>query len=92
MSFACETNTSPFLSSIFSNKTGMVSPVLILSERPLVLSSLISRAGSDLSPSTNKNTNFSVILFILPSMILPSSILIFDSWLFKVFQILVMLV
>ena len=42
--------------------------------------------GSDFRPSTNKNTNFSVILFILPSMILPSSICIFDNWLLSNFS------
>ena len=74
-----ETKTSPFLSSIFSNKTGIVSPTLILSVRPILLSSFISRTGSLLRPSTNKKTNFSVTLFIFPLIIFPSSILTFES-------------
>ena len=45
----------------------------------MLFSSLISRTGSDFKPSTNKKTNFSVILLILPSIILPSSIWIFES-------------
>ena len=46
---------------------------------PKVLSSLISSTGSDFNPSTNKKTNFSVTFVILPSMILPSSILVLES-------------
>mgnify|MGYP003326656010 CR=1 FL=1 len=38
------------------------------------------------NPSTKRNTNFSVILLILPLMIFPSSILTFESWLFNNFS------
>ena len=69
-----DTSTSPFLSSIFSNKTGITSPILILSPKPMLFNSFISRTGSDFKPSTKRKTNFSVILFILPLIILPSSI------------------
>ena len=74
-----ETTTSPFLSSIFSNKTGIVSPIFILSVSPIVFSSFISNTGSLFKPSINKKTNFSVILLIFPSMIFPSSIFTFES-------------
>ena len=59
---------------------------IISSPRPMLLSSLTSRTGSLFKPSTNKKTNFSVILLILPSMILPSSIWILESWLFSNFS------
>ena len=52
----------------------------------MLLSSLISKTGSLLRPSISKNTNFSVILFILPSMILPSSMVIFESCVFNSFS------
>ena len=53
-----ETTTSPFLSSIRSSRTFIVSPTLIFSERPMLFNSFISNTGSDLSPSTNRKTNF----------------------------------
>ena len=45
--------------------------------------SLMSKTGSLFKPSIYKKTNFSVILFIFPSITFPSSILIFDSWLLR---------
>ena len=81
-----ETKTSPFLSSIFSSSTDIVSPTLILSAKPMLFNSLISRTGSLFKPSTKRKTNFSVILLILPFMILPSSMLILESWLFNSFS------
>ena len=52
----------------------------------MLFNSFISNTGSLFKPSTNKNINFSVILLILPSIIFPSSIFVFESWLFNNFS------
>ena len=79
LALVAETTTSPFLSSIFSSRTGTFEPSFILSKILILLISFISKTGSDLSPSINKKTNLSVIFVTIPSIILPSSIFIFDN-------------
>ena len=79
-----DTITSPFLSSILSNKTEILLPTFKFSNNPKVFISLTSTTGSDFSPSINKKTNFSVILVTFPSIILPSAIFfVFESCPFK---------
>ena len=79
-----ETTTSPFLSSILSNRTEILLPTFKFSKSPKVLISLTSTTGSDLRPSINRKINFSVILVTLPSIILPSAIFFdFESWPFR---------
>ena len=46
----------------------------------------MSNTGSLFRPSTNKKTNLSVILLIFPSIILPSSICVFESFEFNNFS------
>ncbi len=48
----------------------------------------MSKTGSLFKNSTNRKTNFSVILFILPSIIFPSSIFILKADYLIIFQIL----
>ena len=62
-----------------NDKVKLGAPNFTLSLRPMLFSSLISNTGSLFKPSINKKTNFSVILLILPSIILPSSICILES-------------
>ena len=52
-----ETKTSPFLSSSLSSKTGIFPPTVIFFSKPIVLSSLTSKIGSDL----DKPRGFSII-------------------------------